>query len=41
MFTIIEDGVRIGSFQHRVDRDRAFEEHVLPRSDNCMKSEED
>ncbi len=41
MFTIIEDNVRIGFFQFETDRDQAFNEFVLPRSNNCMKSMED
>ncbi len=41
MFTIIENNVRIGFFQIEVDRDKAFDEFVLPRSNNCMKAMED
>ena len=39
MYTIIEDNIKVGFFQNRVDRDKAFDEYVLPRSDNCMKAD--
>ena len=39
MYIIIKDNVKIGFFISKVDRDLAFDRYVLPRSNNCMKSE--
>ncbi len=39
MFVIKEGGIPIGFFQEEKDRDSAFEEFVVPNSDNCMKGE--
>ena len=39
MFLIKEGGIPIGFFQNETDRDLAFEEYVVPKSNNCMKGE--
>ena len=41
MYTIMESGVRIGFFRNESDRDDAFNKYVLPRSTNCVKSQEE
>ncbi len=38
-YTIIEDGITIGFFQNQFDRDKAFEEFVVPNSINCMRGD--
>jgi len=35
-FLIFVDGVPIGSFQNKVERDIAFEKYVVHNSDNCF-----
>jgi len=36
IYTIIKDGIRIGFFQNKEDRDKAFNSYVLPNSNNCL-----
>ena len=39
IYTIIKDNIKIGFFQNKEDRDRAFNEYVLPNSNNCLKGD--
>jgi len=39
IYTIIKEGITIGFFPIRNERDEAFYKFVLPSSNNCIKSE--
>ncbi len=39
LFTINVDKIPIGFFREEKDRDLAFEEYIVPNSDNCVKGE--
>tara|TARA_Y100000310_G_scaffold312386_2_gene359641 strand:- start:875 stop:1003 length:129 start_codon:yes stop_codon:yes gene_type:complete len=41
IYTIIKDGIVIGRFQEKEDRDKAFEQYVLPYSQNCLTGYEE
>jgi len=38
-YTIMKEGIEIGNFQFKEDRDKAFKEYVLPNSNNCLTGE--
>lgn len=41
IYTILKDGIIIGRFQNKGDRDKAFNEYVVPFSQNCLMGEID
>ena len=41
IYIIIKDNMTIGKFQNKEDRNKAFNEFILPNSDNCLIGEID